>query len=189
MIFKKEVSPIEKWAVVEGLTLYLAMGDLMVWMMNDDSEGMEEVFGMMGVMFITALEMLHESTLIGSTSPLPDNIGVMTLHFLDFMVHTCSDYDLEWVHEVVRAADKYGAVLTPVKQIEGIDQDILDELREEWEERKKVEDLAWKTEYPKFKRNHPGGHKYEIARMSKAEKAQYEFGHTGEDSDLDLDSG
>jgi hypothetical protein len=32
VIFKKDVSPIKKWALVEGLTLYLAMGDHMTWM-------------------------------------------------------------------------------------------------------------------------------------------------------------
>jgi hypothetical protein len=167
LIFKKDVSPLKKWAIVEGLAVYLSMGELMVWMsrltlphswllllrqppnfslVNDDSEGMSEVFDMMGVMFITALEMLHESALIGPTSPLPDNVGVMTLFFLDFVVNSCSDYDLEWVHEVVRAADKNGVVLTSVKQVEGVDQDKLDELREICEETKKGKGLAWKTE-------------------------------------------
>ena len=97
-------------------------------------------------MYITALEMLHEHSLIGPTSPLPDNVGVMTLHFIDFMSNTCCDLDLEWVHEVVRAADKYSVVLTPVEQIEGVDQDKLDELREEYQETKMKKGLAWKTE-------------------------------------------
>jgi hypothetical protein len=54
-----------------------------------------------------------------------------------------------WVHEVVRAADKYGVVLTHVAQIEGVDQDKLDkldELREECVQTKMMKDLAWKTE-------------------------------------------
>lgn len=100
----------------------------------------------MGVMYITALEMLHEHSLIGPTSPLPENTGIMTLQFIEFMVDTCSDYDLEWVHEIVRAADKYGVVLTPVAQLEGVDEDKLDELREECQEYKMKKGLAWKTE-------------------------------------------
>ena len=32
IIFKKDASPIKKWALVEGLTMYLAMGDHMTWM-------------------------------------------------------------------------------------------------------------------------------------------------------------
>jgi hypothetical protein len=113
---------------------------------NNDSEGMEEVFNIMGVMFITALEMLHESALIGPASPLPNNVSVMTLFFLDFMMNGCSNYDLEWVHEVVRAANKYGVVLTPVKQVENVTQDKLDELRDVCEYTKKGKGLAWKTE-------------------------------------------
>jgi hypothetical protein len=113
---------------------------------NDDSEGIKEVIDMMGVMYLTALEMLHESGLISPTSPLPDNIGVMTLHFLDFMINTCSDFDLEWVHEIVRAANKFCVVLSPVSQIEGVDKDKLDELKDECEQTKMKKGLAWKTE-------------------------------------------
>ncbi|OBT95029.1 hypothetical protein VE01_07400 [Pseudogymnoascus verrucosus] len=187
-IFKKDISPLKKWAIVEGLTLYLTMGDLRVWMMNDDSEGIEEVFNMMGVMFVTALEMLHESALIGPTSPLPDNVGVLSLLFLNFVMIGCTDYDLEWAHEVVRAADEYGVVLTPMKQVEDVTQDRLDELRDICEKTKKGKGLFWKTEYPKFKRDHPGGRKYDITKMSTAQKAQYEFGNVSEDSEVeDLD--
>ena len=168
--------------------------------MNDDSDGTREVLNMIGVMFITALEMLHESNLIGLTSPLPDNVGVITLLFLEFMTQTCSDYDLEWCHEAVRAADKYGVVLTPPEQT-SFGQDELDELREECEEKKLMEGLAWKTEvklnvvgtryradvdlwhYPKFKKNHTGGKNFDITKLSKKEKAQYEFGGMGSESD------
>ena len=113
--------------------------------MTDNSEGNREVFDMMGVMFITALEMLHESGLIGPISPLPDNVGVMTLFFLDFMVNTATDFDIEWAHEIVRAADTYGVVLSPLNQIEGIDQGTLDDLREICEEEKKGQGFVWKT--------------------------------------------
>jgi len=50
---------------------------------------------MMGVMLVTALEMLHESALIDPTSPLPDNLGAMTLFFLDFMTNTAFDFDID----------------------------------------------------------------------------------------------
>lgn len=96
---------------------------------SNDSDGNREVFEMMGVMFITALDMLHESSLIGPVSPLPDNIGLMTLFFLDFMTNTACDFDMNWVHEVVRAADTHGVTLNPLKQIEGVDQGTLDDLR------------------------------------------------------------
>ena len=100
---------------------------------------------MMGVMFVTALEMLHESGIIGPASPLPDNVGVMTLFFLDFMTNTASDFDIEWAHEIVRAADLYGVVLSPLKQIEGVDQETLDDLREMYGEEKKRKGFTWKT--------------------------------------------
>lgn len=113
--------------------------------MNEDSEAVNEVLNMMGVMFVTALEMLHESGLLGPTSPLPDNVGIMTLLFLEFMTQTCSDFDLEWIHEIVRAADSYGVVLTPPEKI-GFGQDALDEWRETCRKRKMVKGFAWKTE-------------------------------------------
>jgi hypothetical protein len=62
--------------------------------MNDDSEAIEDVLDIMGVMFITTLEMLHEADLIGLRSPLPDNVGIMTLLFLEFMKCTCSNFGL-----------------------------------------------------------------------------------------------
>ena len=40
-------------------------------------------------------------------------------------------------------------------------------------------------QFPKFKRYHSGGHKYDITKMSKAEKAQYEFCNMSGGSDSD----
>ncbi|KUJ07634.1 uncharacterized protein LY89DRAFT_742862 [Mollisia scopiformis] len=176
IIFKKEISPIEKWTIMEGLTTYLHIGDHMTWMMNDNSEAIEDVLNMMGIMFITALEMLHESKLIGGTSPLPDNVGIMTLLFLDFMSNTCSDFDLDWLHEIVRAADKYGVVLAiPEPKRIGVSQDQLDECGDECEERRMTAGLTWKT-----KKQHPGGDRYDITKMSKAEQARYKFSNVGD---------
>jgi hypothetical protein len=112
---------------------------------NDDWEAVGEVVDMLGVMYITTFEMLHESGLTSPTSPLPDNIGVMTLHFLNFVMDTCSDFGFDWAHEIVRAADKYGVVLSPVNQIKSVDQDALDYLRDECEETKMKTGLAWKS--------------------------------------------
>ena len=108
---------------------------------------MKDVLNTIGVMDITVLEMLHESNFIGASSPLPDNVGIMTLLFLDFLTQTCSDFDLEWCHEVVRDADKYRVVIIFPKQIpHRLDQDGLDGLREECEATKVMKGLAWKTE-------------------------------------------
>lgn len=115
-------------------------------LVNDNSDGIKEVLDMLGVMYITALEMLHECALTGPTSPLPDNLGVMTLFFLDFMRNTASNFDIDWAHEIVRAADAYGVVLAPVEHVKGVDQGVLDDLRETCERTKKKMGLAWKTE-------------------------------------------
>jgi hypothetical protein len=113
---------------------------------NDDSEGTSEVFDMLGIMYITALEMLHEIGFIGTTSPLPDNFGLLTLFFLDFMVNVASDFELEWVHEIVRATETYGVALIPSDKVEGIDQKVLDNFRKICKKRKKAARLSWKTE-------------------------------------------
>lgn len=63
---------------------------------------------------------------------------------LDFMTNTASDYEIEWTHEIVRAADTYGVVLKPVKQVKGVDQGMLDELRGKCEVERKRTGFTWK---------------------------------------------
>ncbi|KUJ19718.1 uncharacterized protein LY89DRAFT_458520 [Mollisia scopiformis] len=181
IIFKQDISPTEKWALVESVTLFLTRGDSDMIMAIDDPDSVEEAFDMTGVMFITALEMLHEHNLIGTKAPLPDNSGVMTLLFLEFMRNTAGDFELQWVHEIVRSADLYGVNLNSIPQI-AIDELVLDEYRDTCDLEKRGKGFAWKTEFPKFKRTHPGGHEYDITKMSEFEKAQYSFGN-GDDSD------
>lgn len=96
---------------------------------SDDSSSVREVFKAVITMFITALEMLHESGLIGPASPLPQNLNVLTLHMLDFMHNTASDFDLEGVDDLVRAAEDFGIVVESVEQIEGVDEGVLEKMR------------------------------------------------------------
>lgn len=111
---------------------------------NENSSGIQEVFNMLGVIFVTSLEMLHASSLIGTSSPLPDNLGLMALFFLDFIVNTAGDLQLNWAHEIVRNADIYGVVLSPIDQVEGIDEEVLDNLRAKCEA-KKAKTFKWKN--------------------------------------------
>ncbi len=113
---------------------------------NEDSEAIEEVLNMLCIMFITALEMLHESNLLGNTTPLPYNVGIMTLLFLNFMTSTCSDFELKWLHEIVRAADTYDVVLViPEPKRIAISQEQLDGLRVKCAKRGMMKGLNWKT--------------------------------------------
>ncbi|PQE03114.1 hypothetical protein CJF31_00002958 [Rutstroemia sp. NJR-2017a BVV2] len=75
---------------VEALTLYLRMGDHMQLMMNNDSEETGKLLDVLGIMYITAIEMLHEIGSIGTISPLPDNVGLLTL----FSSTSCSMWRL-----------------------------------------------------------------------------------------------
>lgn len=190
VIFKKEVSAIEKWTIVEGLVTYLYMEDHTPWMINDNPDAIQEVLNMFGIMYITALEMLHESNLLptSSTTPLPDNIGIMTLLLLNFFTTLCTDFHLPWLHEIVRAAGKYGVILTiPSPERISITQLQL----ERWRAESRVtKGLAWKGKYQRFKKEHPGGKYYDITQMSAAEKAKYKFSGasdsgSGEDDDDD----
>lgn len=114
---------------------------------NDDSDAVKEVLNILGVMFVTALEMLHESDLIKGTAPLPDNIGIITLCFLEFMVNTCSDFSLTWLHEIIRAADQYGVDLTLPEGKDRIDvtQKQLDKWRKKCETKPVSKQFNWKT--------------------------------------------
>lgn len=114
----------------------------------DNSEGIGEVFDMIGMMYIAALEMLHECDLIGPTPPLPDNIadniGVMILHFLDFMMRMAANFHLTWVHESFRAADACGINLSPLEHISDINQGIWDSLKKKCgKSKKKPAGFAW----------------------------------------------
>jgi hypothetical protein len=112
----------------------------------DDPDSVKEVLNIIGVMFVTALEMLHESNLIKGPTPLPDNIGIMTLLFLGFMANTCEDFELTWLHEVVRAADQYGVVLTiPEGEKISVSQAQLDKWRKQCSRRAPLKGFVWKT--------------------------------------------
>lgn len=114
--------------------------------MVDDPDSVKEVLSMIGVMFVTALEMLHESNLIKDTTPLPDNIGIMTLLFLGFMANTGEDLGLTWLHEVVRAADTYGVVLIiPEGEKVSVSQAQLDKWQKQCSRRAPLKGFVWKT--------------------------------------------
>jgi hypothetical protein len=79
---------------------------------NENGPGIAEVFSMFIPMQIAAIEMLSEHNLI-SESPRPRafNAGIITVLFIDFLKNTASDFDIEDVCEIVRAADKAGLKL------------------------------------------------------------------------------
>lgn len=112
----------------------------------DDPDSVKEVLNVIGIMFVAALEMLYESDLIKGTTPLPDNIGIMTLLFLEFMANTCQDFELTWLHEVVRAADQYAVDLTiPEGEKVSVSQAQLDRWRKQYSRRAPLKRFVWKT--------------------------------------------
>lgn len=105
--------------------------------MNDNSEGIEEVFNMFGTMLLTAFDMLSEHGLLAADSPLP-NIGIIALLMIEFLYDTAGDFNINWAHEVVRALDKAGVELKPRKEVR-VSQEKIDELREQYKEKESEE--------------------------------------------------
>ncbi|PQE18140.1 SAP domain-containing isoform 2 protein [Rutstroemia sp. NJR-2017a BBW] len=188
VIFKKDISPVKKWAIVEGLILYLRIEDPIELITKDDSEGTSEVLDMLGIMYLTALEMLYEIGSIGTTSPLLDNVAILTL-LIDFMFNTAIDFKLKCLSEIVQAREAYGVALAPSDKVGSIDHGVLDIIRQLGKVTKKLPRVSWKTEYPKFKEEHPGGNRYGITLMPEKKRASHKFGNMGgNDSNLDTDS-
>lgn len=105
--------------------------------MNDNSEGIEEVFNMFGTVLLTAFDMLSEHGLLAADSPLP-NIGIIALLMIEFVYDSASDFNINWAHEAVRALDKAGVELKLRKEVH-VSQEKIDELREHYKEKESEE--------------------------------------------------
>lgn len=95
--------------------------------MNDNSEGIGELFKFFITLAITSYEVLAEHTLIGPTSAVP-NVSVLTQIMIKFLSKDAGDFEIEGVEEIVRAADKAGVAWDYRKEI-GIEEEI-EEMRE-----------------------------------------------------------
>ncbi|ESZ90743.1 hypothetical protein SBOR_8877 [Sclerotinia borealis F-4128] len=137
-IYKKTLSPYEKWAYIEALAIFFKAGDLMEWMMQDDSDGLKEIINMMGTMVLTSLKMLSEHNLFIPDSQIK-NIPIICLLILEFLNGHASDLDLSWQSEIVRHCDEADIKLvkTVRKQV-SISKKSLEDWRSNYKE--KMED-------------------------------------------------
>ncbi|KAF4636312.1 hypothetical protein G7Y89_g1784 [Cudoniella acicularis] len=102
--------------------------------------------------------------------PSAFNVGVITLLLTDFLKDTASDFDIEDICEMVRAADEAGVALEPRREIvncverdiEIYRQEYMEDGEDEWRGR------DWKNEWKSFKANHSGSKHYNITKKSKA---------------------
>jgi hypothetical protein len=113
---------------------------------NNDSKGTNEIFDMVGIMYLTALEMLHEIRSISIMSQLPDNIAILILIFLNFMLNTTIDSRMKCLSEIVRTTEAYGIVLTPSDKVGRFDHKELDIIRQLGKVTKKLPKVSWETE-------------------------------------------
>jgi hypothetical protein len=104
---------------------------------NDNSKAVEEVFDMFGIMLLTSFDMLSEHGLLAVDSLLP-NIGIISLLMIEFVYDSAGDFHLKWPHEIVRALDKAGIELKPIKEV-CVSQEKIDELREQYMEKESEE--------------------------------------------------
>ncbi len=106
---------------------YLILSDSQ-YTVNDDGDGMSEIFNIFGTMTLTSFEMLSEHGLLGPDSPIP-NIGILSLLMIEFLYDTPGDIDSDWAHEIVRALDKASVELHPRKEV-GVSAEKIGELRD-----------------------------------------------------------
>ncbi|KAH7306075.1 hypothetical protein BKA65DRAFT_559922 [Rhexocercosporidium sp. MPI-PUGE-AT-0058] len=169
ILFKKNISPIKKWAYVEGLVTWLYAGEIGPLTMSDNSDGLGEIFNFLVTFMFTGLEVLGEHSLINpSTSVL--NATVCTLLMINSLKNVATDSEVERIEQIVRAADESGLVWDFHKET-NITKEMIQGLRDGIKPRAEKPD--WKKEWPSFKPDHPGGNKFDITKMSKAQKKKY----------------
>ena len=96
---------------------------------NDNSDGIGEIFSMFKNMMTASLEMLSEHNLIASpTTPIP-NASVLTLLMIHFLTNVATDFEVEDFGAIVKAADKVGLKIQCRKEVKVIEED-LEDLRE-----------------------------------------------------------
>ncbi|KAI9054387.1 hypothetical protein LZ554_001549 [Drepanopeziza brunnea f. sp. 'monogermtubi'] len=176
ILFRKKVSPLEKWAYVEALTTWLSRCSLMALMMSDDSEGVAEVLQFFIPFTTAALDAIAEHSLAGPDSPLP-NVSICVLLMIKFLQRDAADFGIEGVEQIVWAADRAGVVWDFRREI-GVTEEKVGELRLMIED-EAPEERDWKKEWESSESNHPGGRNYDITTMSKAEKKQHLLGGGG----------
>jgi hypothetical protein len=135
---------------VEGISTWLFIGDLdpMISMLrllsqfhlsivhcfslhivNDNSDGIGEIFSMFKNMMTTPLEMLSEHNLIALPTTLILNASVLTLLMIHFLTNVAMDFDVEDVGAIVKAADKVDLKVECRKEV-GVTEEDLENLRE-----------------------------------------------------------
>ncbi|EPE32441.1 hypothetical protein GLAREA_07574 [Glarea lozoyensis ATCC 20868] len=178
-LFKKNISPLQKWSHLEGIVTWLKLGDLFALISNENGPGVGEVFDMFIPMYITCLEVLSEHDLVKKENTPAFNINTMTLLLLEFYKDPAADFDTENVEDIVLAADLAGVKLVPRVDINISQEDI-----ENWRKKGQVNEDGfdekewrskwdWKKLFKEFKPNHPGGRRYDITKMSGRERRQY----------------
>jgi hypothetical protein len=96
---------------------------------NDNSDGIGEIFSMFKSMMTTSLEMLSEHNLIASpTTPIP-NASVLTLLMIQFLTNIATGFEVEDVGAIAKAADKVGLEIECRKEVKVTEED-LEDLRE-----------------------------------------------------------
>jgi len=118
---------------VEGIVTWLVLGDLYLLMMNEYGPGIKEILSMFITTFTTALDVLSEHNFIRMENPPVPSVGLITLLLINSLKVTASDFDIEKVYEIVRAADQAGVKLKPRKEA-GASQGDLGQLRAQCEE-------------------------------------------------------
>jgi hypothetical protein len=82
---------------------------------NGNGPGIKEIFFVFITLFITSVDVLSEHNLIKmENSPVP-SVGAITLLLISFLKDTAAGFDIDDIHEIVRAADKAGVKLEPRK--------------------------------------------------------------------------
>lgn len=113
--------------------------------MNENSSHIEEIFEYFIPFLITSLEVLAEHNLFSEPNPKIQNPAIICVLLIEFLKHEASDFSVDGVHEIVRAADKLGLALDvkPEYKLSTTNEEI-EELREEYKESEE-QAVSWKT--------------------------------------------
>lgn len=96
---------------------------------DDNSDGIGEIFSMFKNMMTTSLEMLSEHNLIASPTTSIPNASALTLRMIHFLTNVATDFEVEDVGAIVKAAHKVGLKIECRKEVKVTEED-LEDLRE-----------------------------------------------------------
>ncbi|KAF4981770.1 hypothetical protein FZEAL_2492 [Fusarium zealandicum] len=182
-VLKSKATYRDIWPEVEGLALALRSNNL-EFAMCDDSERCAKVIELVGYLAITVIDALKKENVFTPDSDIR-NLGLVLCLLMRWGWEQHTSYDFEdenssWVYKIIDMADEAGVKLVgPPKFDEELDQ-MRSQRAEKATKMNRWNSVNWTNKLKSYApKTRLGGHRYDITKMSVAERKQYFVGGGG----------